>query len=103
MTDPFIKLGTEAKTADRLEALTKANHGGRAKHHDPLYNANGRNGFVAEITGGMIQTHGSDGGKALTNQGGKTALEYVVEVYPFELDSFQADGNIAATPATNIQ
>ena len=103
LADPFIEFGTEAESADRLKTLAKADHSGSTKHHDPLYHADGGNGFVAEIAGGMIQTHGSYRGKSLTDQGGKTTLENVIEVYPFEFDALQADGNVAAPSAADVQ
>ena len=68
--DAVKEPGAVIDAADRLEALAEAQHGGGAKHHDPLDNAHGGDGGVAVDTGGVVQADGGEGSQDLAGQGG---------------------------------
>ena len=72
---PVVQAGTVVEAAHRLEALTEADHGRAAEHHDPLHHAHSGDGRVSIGTGGLIEADGSHAGKTLPGQRRQTALE----------------------------
>ena len=100
---PMVQAGAVVEAAHRLKALTEADHGRAAEHHDPLHHAHSGDGRVSIGPGRLIEADGSHAGKSLPGQRRQTALEDPQIIIGLQFHMGKMDLKVTALGAADQQ